>query len=126
RPAVVDWLRLRPGDLAADPDSHRLVPAIDFMINPVSAQPDLPKIAASVKLSPFHFHRRFAESFGITPKNLRVAAQIAFAQKLLTDPNVKLIDVARLAGFAHQSHFTSRFKQRTGMTPTRWRSLMTE
>jgi AraC family transcriptional regulator len=34
--------------------------------------------------------------------------------------------IARDCGFAHQSHFTSRFKQATGLTPTKWRRMMTE
>ena len=33
----------------------------------------------------------------------------------------ELVDIAKNCGFAHQSHFTSRFKQATGLTPTRWR-----
>jgi AraC family transcriptional regulator len=34
------------------------------------------------------------------------------------------VDIASSCGFAHQSHFTSRFKQATGLTPTRWRKLV--
>jgi AraC family transcriptional regulator len=34
-----------------------------------------------------------------------------------------LSEIAKECGFAHQSHFTSRFKQATGLTPTRWRRL---
>jgi AraC family transcriptional regulator len=37
-----------------------------------------------------------------------------------------LIDIAADCGFAHQSHFTSRFKQATGLTPTKWRRQATK
>jgi AraC family transcriptional regulator len=39
---------------------------------------------------------------------------------------VALAEIAAECGFAHQSHFTSRFKQATGLTPTRWRRFATE
>ena len=32
------------------------------------------------------------------------------------------MQIAKDCGFAHQSHFTSRFKQAAGITPTRWRN----
>ena len=31
----------------------------------------------------------------------------------------EIFRIARDCGFAHQSHFTSRFKQASGLTPTR-------
>jgi AraC family transcriptional regulator len=37
-----------------------------------------------------------------------------------------LVEIANFCGFAHQSHFTSRFKQATGLTPTGWRRLCDE
>jgi AraC family transcriptional regulator len=37
-----------------------------------------------------------------------------------------LAEIATACGFAHQSHFTSRFKQATGLTPTRWRRFAQE
>ena len=83
----------------------------------------LPAIAKHVSLSPFHFHRRFTELLGITPKHFLYDAQIARAQEYLLASTHELEDVAKLCGFAHQSHFTSRFKQATGLTPTRWRRL---
>ena len=33
------------------------------------------------------------------------------------------VQIPKECGFAHQSHFTSRFKQAAGFTPTRWRKM---
>jgi AraC-like DNA-binding protein len=41
------------------------------------------------------------------------------AQRLVA-AGTPLRDVAALAGFAHPSHFTSRFKMMTLTTPSRW------
>jgi AraC family transcriptional regulator len=88
--------------------------------------PTLTEIAKQVHLSPFHFHRRFTESLGITPKQFLLDCQIERAKRELAEGKKPLAKIARDSGFAHQSHFTSRFKQATGLTPTRWRRLLTQ
>jgi AraC family transcriptional regulator len=50
--------------------------------------------------------------------------QIHAAKTHLLSRTKDLADIAKDCGFAHQSHFTSRFKQATGLTPTRWRRMM--
>ena len=77
-------------------------------------------------LSPFHFHRRFTELLGITPKHFLLECQINQAKGELIKREKELADIATDCGFSHQSHFTSRFKQATGLTPTRWRRLIAE
>jgi AraC-like DNA-binding protein len=120
-PEYCDWHTIRATDLAADPELSRLVPAMQFMQNEFGRGPTLTHIARTVHLSPFHFHRRFTELLGITPKHFLLACQIHLAKKLLMAREKDLVDISRICGFAHQSHFTSRFKQATGLTPTRWR-----
>jgi AraC-like DNA-binding protein len=123
QPDCCDWHTLRATDLAADEEMARLVPAMRYMQEEFGASPTLGQIAKTVHLSPFHFHRRFTELFGITPKHFLLEWQICMAKKLLVGGNKELVDIARACGFAHQSHFTSRFKQASGLTPTRWRKL---
>jgi AraC-like DNA-binding protein len=123
-PPLIDWMRLRAEDLMANTEMMRLVPSIEFMTREVADQPGLNAIAESANLSPFHFHRRFTELFGITPKHMLLTTQIAHARRLLARDDHRLAEIARVCGFAHQSHFTSRFKQATGLTPTRWCRLL--
>jgi AraC-like DNA-binding protein len=120
-PNYTDWLELRADDFAADEEIGRLLPAFRFMHDNFADGITLPAIAKHVHLSPFHFHRRFTELLGITPKHFLYDCQIARAKELLLESTEELEKVAKLCGFAHQSHFTSRFKQATGLTPTRWR-----
>jgi len=124
-PDASEWLQLHPDDFAADEEVGRLLPAFRFMREQFHAGVTLPAIAKTVHLSPFHFHRRFTEQLGITPKHYLFDCQIARAQELLLESGHELEEIAKLCGFAHQSHFTSRFKQATGLTPTRWRRLKT-
>ena len=63
--------------------------------------------------------RMAAQRRGRTPKQVMNELQVAEAQRLMA-AGTPLRDVAALAGFAHRSHFTSRFKMLTPTTPSRW------
>ncbi len=123
QPESREWGTLRASDVSADPELARLIPAVQFMQDEFKRGPTLLEISKTAHLSPFHFHRRFTELMGITPKHLLLDCQIFEAKKQLVSGEKDLADIAASCGFAHQSHFTSRFKQATGLTPTRWRKL---
>jgi AraC-like DNA-binding protein len=126
QPGCVDWGSLKPQDFQADAELSRLIPALKFMQQEYSRGPTLNEIADQVHLSPFHFHRRFTELLGLTPKQFLLECQIHQTKTDLLSGDKDLAQIARDCGFAHQSHFTSRFKQTTGLTPTRWRRMMSE
>lgn len=123
QPQASDWAALSNSDLQADSEISRLLPAVRFMSKEFRSSPTLTDIAKQVHLSPFHFHRRFTELMGLTPKHFLLECQIDEAKRELVSKNKPLPQLATDCGFAHQSHFTSRFKQSTGLTPTRWRRL---
>jgi AraC-like DNA-binding protein len=125
-PTCADWAGVKPADFAADQELSRLIPALKFMQQEFHRGPTLVEIAKQVELSPFHFHRRFTELLGLTPKQYLLECQIHEAKTQLLARTKDLAVIARDCGFAHQSHFTSRFKQATGLTPTRWRRMMSE
>jgi AraC-like DNA-binding protein len=126
QPESWEWESVKPADVQADPELSRLIPAVKFMHDEFGRSPTLDEIAAKAHLSPFHFHRRFTDLLGQTPKHYLLACQIQRAKELLVERKKELAEIAKECGFAHQSHFTSRFKQATGLTPTRWRKLAAE
>jgi AraC-like DNA-binding protein len=126
QPDAAEWGVVRPADLNADAELARLVPALKYMQEQFASGPTLVDIAKTVQLSPFHFHRRFTELLGLTPKQFLLECQINQAKHDLLAREKELAQIAKDCGFAHQSHFTSRFKQATGLTPTRWRRMATE
>jgi AraC-like DNA-binding protein len=123
QPEAWEWDAVRVSDVQADPEMSRLIPAVKFMHDEFGRSPTLEEIAAKAHLSPFHFHRRFTDLLGQTPKHFLLACQIHRSKELLVERKKELAEIAKECGFAHQSHFTSRFKQATGLTPTRWRRL---
>jgi len=123
QPDCCEWGGVKPQDFGADPELSRLIPALKFMQQEFRRGPSLSEISGTVSLSPFHFHRRFTELLGLTPKQYMLACQIHEAKSELLAGEKELVQIAKDCGFAHQSHFTSRFKQATGLTPTRWRRM---
>ena len=123
QPDCGEWGVLKPTDFQADAELSRLIPALRYMQGEFHKGPTLVDIARTVHLSPFHFHRRFTELLGLTPKQFLLDCQIQLAKAELVSGEKELVQIARECGFAHQSHFTSRFKQATGFTPTRWRRM---
>jgi len=126
QPDCEAWSSLRPSDFAADDEIARLIPALQYMQENFAGEASLQRIARVVHLSPFHFHRRFTDLLGITPKHYLFDCQVAEAKRQLAAGEMDLKEIAAHCGFAHQSHFTSRFKQATGLTPTQWRRLASE
>jgi len=123
QPDCGEWTVLKPADFQADAELSRLIPALRYMQQEFQNGPTLVDISKTVHLSPFHFHRRFTELLGLTPKQFLLDCQINLAKTELLSGEKELVRIARECGFAHQSHFTSRFKQATGFTPTRWRKM---
>lgn len=97
----------------------RLTAAMEYLQREFRRGPALQEIARAAHLSPYHFHRMFRQAFAKTPKQVMVELQIAEAQKLMLD-GVPLAKVAKRAGFAQQSHLSTRFKHITGQTPRQW------
>jgi AraC family transcriptional regulator len=68
-----------------------------------------------------HFLRMFRTATGITPHQYVLDVRIRHAQESLKRKGTNLIDVAALCGFSSQSHMTSVFRKRLGVTPAEFR-----
>ena len=84
----------------------------------------LERIASSVNLSPFHFHRLFTEFFGRTPSQYILSCRIANAKLALLRESCSVSTVASTCGFSSQTYFCYKFKSETGMTPLQYRRKM--
>lgn len=83
----------------------------------------LADLAQLVDLSPFHFHRMFRASKGMTLQAWITRRRIDRARTMLETPG-QLIEVAMACGFSSQSHFTRTFKSLTGLTPAAYRAAL--
>ena len=82
---------------------------------------DIPALAAVAGLSTFYFARAFKQSTGMTPHDFVVQCRLRRVQELLASTDLPLSEIAVAVGFADQSHCARRFRERVGMTPSRYR-----
>jgi AraC family transcriptional regulator len=82
------------------------------------------ELASIVELSTHHFIRMFKSSLGVTPYQYLIERRVERAKELLRGKPESLADVALLAGFGSQSHFTSAFHRAAGVAPSEFRRLV--
>jgi AraC family transcriptional regulator len=68
-----------------------------------------------------HFLRMFRVATGVTPHQYVLDVRLRRAQDLLRRNEPSLIDIAALCGFSSQSHMTTVFRKRLGITPGEFR-----
>ena len=68
-----------------------------------------------------HFLRMFRAATGLTPHQYILEVRLDHARQWLGRKNTSLIDIAAYCGFSSQSHMTSVFQKRLGVTPAQFR-----
>jgi len=81
---------------------------------------DLSSVAAAVGLSPFHFHRVFKATTGLTPKAYSNATRAQRIHDNLVDAD-RVTDAIYDAGYESSGRFYATSTQRLGMTPRQFR-----
>jgi AraC family transcriptional regulator len=80
----------------------------------------LSELASASGLSRFHLIRVFKAETGVSPMQYLERSRIEYAQALIREAELSLVQIALARGFADQSHFTRRFKFHTGFTPAQY------
>ncbi len=107
----------------ADPVFNRLKPALDFMDSQYLSSPSLKQIAARVHLSPVYFHRKFSETFRLTPYEYMLRKRMNMARQMLGCTELSIKEISARLGYINQLYFSRVFSQYYGMNPTRMRNL---
>ncbi|WP_080771172.1 helix-turn-helix transcriptional regulator [Comamonas thiooxydans] len=84
----------------------------------------LEMLAETAFLSPSHFLRAFKETTGQTPHQYVLKARLEMARGLMYKTELSFEDIAKISGFASNSHMSISIKKMWGMTPTKLRSLL--
>jgi AraC-like DNA-binding protein len=112
---------LRPshigGTAGREPDAIRL--AKEFLDGHLDVRVSLHDIAAAAGLPPFRLLRAFVRAEGLSPHTYQRQLRLRYAMTLLREGRA-LSQVADLAGFADQAHFTRLFRGSMGISPGRY------
>lgn len=82
---------------------------------------NLEELAGLANLSRCHFARAFKHSIGAAPHCYVMHRRLEKAQQLLADTELPLAEIALATGFSDQSHFSRRFRERLGASPSEFR-----
>ena len=83
---------------------------------------DLDGVAACAGYSRFHFLRAFKAAYGETPGQYLTHRRIERAEEMLRSADLSVTEICHLVGFSSLGTFSARFKARTGLTPSEYRS----
>jgi len=82
------------------------------------------QLAEELRLSQFHFIRRFDALFGATPNQFRTHARIERAKELLARGETSVTEACMAVGFTSVGSFSALFKARVGLSPSAYRAQM--
>lgn len=94
----------------------------DFIEHGLGGRLSVQHLAREVNMSPQHFARVFAKTFGQPPHHYVMSRRIAGARRtLVNDPQRTVSEIAMSFGFANPAHFSKCFKDAVGAAPATWR-----
>ncbi len=79
-------------------------------------------MAGIIDMSPTAFSRYFKRQMGRTYQRYLTEWRIGRACRLLSETDMKIIDVALKSGYSNLSNFNRRFRQIKAMTPRAYRA----
>jgi AraC family transcriptional regulator, regulatory protein of adaptative response / methylated-DNA-[protein]-cysteine methyltransferase len=113
--------RCTPNALSLREKAARMVAKACRLIERSDTLPKLEDLAASLDVSPFHFHRQFKAITGLTPKAYGLARRARRLRDELDDKEQNVTQAIYGAGFNSNSRFYENAKGVLGMTPTAFR-----
>jgi AraC family transcriptional regulator of adaptative response/methylated-DNA-[protein]-cysteine methyltransferase len=112
--------RCKPERALPDPNVA-LIAAACRHIERSQQAPALAELARSAGMSPFHFHRVFKATTGLTPRGYASAHRAKAVRKNLTRSQ-SVTEAIYDAGFSSNSRFYEKANEVLGMTPTAFRA----
>jgi len=99
-----------------------LAPVIDYIREHLGDDLRLDVLADVAGMSRFQFLRAFKAATGTTPHRYVVDRRLERAAALLRDRSgLSIADIAHRTGFCNQSHLTTAFRRKYGLTPYAYR-----
>lgn len=109
-------------DTASDGTPARLDAVRDYVDANLAADLSLAAIAAAVGMRPHRLARDFREGTGMPLHQYVIGRRVERAAHMLRSSGAPIALIAAECGFADQSHLTTAFRRRVGVTPAAYRA----
>lgn len=83
----------------------------------------LEDLCAFLGISQRYFEKIFLAKYGVTPKAYLILLKIEKAKELLLNEKLLVREIAEMLGYSDCYHFGKLFKERTGYTPSEYKSI---
>lgn len=100
---------------------EEMIPLLVEVQRDLDEELDLDTLARRFGHSPFHFHRRFKEVVGETPRQYVQRLRLEKAAYKLQITNARILDISLALGFDNHETFTRAFRKHFGCPPSRYR-----
>jgi AraC family transcriptional regulator len=111
----------RPGCALAPADERRISATLRFIEVHLTEPLPLEHLAATAKLSEFHFLRVFRQVTGVTPHQYVLRARLREAALRLKTRRDAVLEIALDTGFRDLSNFNHAFRNEFGSSPVAYR-----
>jgi AraC-like DNA-binding protein len=108
----------------AQPEEAWLRPARALLEADMDRELYVEDVARQLKLSPETFRKKFSRLAGLSPWHYRLTRIIDRACQLVHEGRLTNKEIAAQLGFSDEFHFSRRFKQITGRSPSQFRALI--
>lgn len=82
------------------------------------------RIADTLYVDSAYLTRKFAERYGVTPKEYLIEKRIALAKKLLTETDATVTEVAVSVGYDDPLYFSRIFKKKESLSPLAYKKQL--
>ncbi|MEZ0075130.1 helix-turn-helix domain-containing protein [Planotetraspora sp. GP83] len=97
---------------------------IDSMHENLGEQITIDDMARTAMFSKFHFSRVFQRVTGLSPGRFLSAVRLREAKRLLASTPLSVTNISHQVGYSSVGTFSSRFTSSVGLSPSRYRQLM--
>ena len=120
---IINELFLKMHNHIKEKSEHRGIEAEmkDFLNTQITSKFQIELLCKHISKSESQTIRIFKNAYGITPYAYVLGKKIGLAQKMLTDTNLSVKQIATKLCFVDEYYFSNTFKQKTGYTPTQYR-----
>ena len=95
--------------------------SVSYLYENFNTNVTLQTLAAIAKMSRTAYINKFKRITGMAPGQLLQQYRITMAERLLSDTDKKIADIAQETGFCDASHLNRLFSAKIGMTPAQYR-----